>query len=923
MLSGRTRERRVLADLLEGARASRGGALRLVGEAGIGKTALLEDLVASAGDLLVVSVSGIEAERELPFAAVHQLLSPFLDRLAALPERQREAVRTAFGLGAGSVPEVFNVALGVLRLVRELAADRPVLVVVDDEQWLDRASVRVLGFLARRVGADRVAVVFAARVSAGEAAGIPELTVRGLSHRESGALFDASLTGRLDPSIRQQVLSEARGNPLALVELPRGVTPSELAGGFALPGALPLSHRIEATYRRRLERLPPPARRWLLLAAADPVGAPATLWAAAGCSGLGPDAADRAVASGLVSIGTRVSFCHPLARSAVYLAAGVEERRRAHAVLAHVTDADLDPDRRAWHRSQAVIAPADDVADELHAAADRAQDRGGAAAAAAFLERSATLSSRTEVRSRRMLAAAMAHRDAGSLDRASELLDAAAGAPGDDVHRGRISWVRGQIAMHRHQCDEAVTHLVQAAALLSAESPVEARRVSLEAVHAAMWAGGAGGHVLRDIAAGSPRPEPGVVEDPRADIVDLTLAALRTRIVDGYAAAAPVLRRAVEALEGASLSSTEHRQLLRSFLSLPIEAWDAPAWRAVVRRAVDEARVHGALTALPTALKFFAFHQIHVGDLRGAARTLEESDAVTAATDGRTFRLVHTVLAAWQGDAPRLAELLEELRGAHEIGQASAVYQADAAEAVFLNAAGRFEEALAVASRAFRDDPVPAGPQVVPEIVDAASRTGRVDVLEDIASWLAERELATPGDWVTGVAERVRAFLAADADAEAHHRRSVELLSGVGLGLEHARSLLAYGEWLRRRARRADARRVLEETVALYQGFGVAGFAARARRELDATGRRVVAHGVARPVALTAQETQIAVLAGQGLSNPQIGERLFISRRTVQYHLHKVFAKLDITSREHLGHALADVAHGNEPHGSLGMSRAL
>ncbi|MHA3703911.1 AAA family ATPase, partial [Jatrophihabitans sp. YIM 134969] len=403
-LVGRERELASLAAVVDRARAGDGAALVLVGEAGIGKSALLDAASEAAAGLHVLRVSGIEAERELAFAAVHHLLGEDTDAIDRLPGPQRTAVRTALGLDDGAVTEVFNVALGVVRLVRERAADRPVLVVVDDEQWLDRTSSRAFAFLARRVAGTPVAVVFASRAPSPDLRGVPELVVGGLAPPAAGTVFDAALTGRIDPVVRQQVLHEARGNPLALLELPRGVTPSDLAGGYGLAAVSPLSHRIEATYRRRLERLPEPARRWLTLAAADPVGAPDTLWAAASCSGLGPRAARCAEASGLVALDTRVTFCHPLARSAVYRAAGVEQRREAHRALAEVTDPHVDPDRRAWHLAQAATAPADDVADELERAARRAHDRGGQTAAAAFLERPATLTAARVAGAQRMLA---------------------------------------------------------------------------------------------------------------------------------------------------------------------------------------------------------------------------------------------------------------------------------------------------------------------------------------------------------------------------------------------------------------------------------------------------------------------------------------------------------------------------------------
>jgi hypothetical protein len=381
----------VLDRLLDAVRAGESRALVVRGEPGVGKTALLDYLVEHASGCRVVRATGVQSEMELAYAGVHQLLTPMLDRLQRLPARQRAALRSAFGLGPGSAPDRFLVGLAVLSLLSDVAEEYPLLCLVDDEQWLDRASAQVLGFVARRLAAESVGLVFAARVPGDELAGLPELVVEGLQEGDARELLEAALTGPLDARVRDRIVAEARGNPLALVELPRGVPPAELAGGFALPDAMPLSGRIEESFRRRLDALPADTGRLLQLAAADPIGDPVLVWRAAGRLGIRAEAATPAAEAGLLEVGARVRFRHPLVRSAAYRSASLQQRQDVHRVLAEVTDPKIDPDRRAWHRAQAAPGPDENVASELERSAGRAQARGGLAAAAAFLERAAML----------------------------------------------------------------------------------------------------------------------------------------------------------------------------------------------------------------------------------------------------------------------------------------------------------------------------------------------------------------------------------------------------------------------------------------------------------------------------------------------------------------------------------------------------
>ena len=384
-LRGRRRERDALDRLLTDVRAGQSRVLVVRGEAGIGKTALVDHLAARAAGCRVARAAGVESEMELAYAGVHQLCAPLVDRLPRLPGPQREALATALGLSGGAAPDRFLVGLAVLGLLSDAAAERPLVCLVDDAQWLDRASAQALAFVARRLLAESVALVFAVRepIDGQDLAGLPPLAVGGLDDADARALLDSAMPGRLDERVRERVVAEARGNPLALLELPRGLTVAEMAGGFALPDAGPMASRIEQSFVRQLHSLPDETRRLLLTAAAEPVGDVPLLWRAAERLGIGPDAAAPAAAAGLIELGPRVRFRHPLVRSAAYRSAEPPDRRAVHRALADATDADTDPDRRAWHRAHAATGPDEAVACELEHSSDRARGRADAHSGAA------------------------------------------------------------------------------------------------------------------------------------------------------------------------------------------------------------------------------------------------------------------------------------------------------------------------------------------------------------------------------------------------------------------------------------------------------------------------------------------------------------------------------------------------------------
>jgi DNA-binding CsgD family transcriptional regulator len=905
-LLGRRSESEALDRLLGAVRAGQSRALVVRGDPGAGKTALLDYLVEHASGCRVARVAGVQSEMELAFAGVHQLLAPMLDHLERLPGPQRAALATAFGLSPGSAPDRFLVGLAVLSLLSEVADERPLVCVVDDEQWLDRASAQVLAFVARRLVAESVALVFAARVPSDEVAGLPELLVEGLGEGDARALLEGVVTGPLDPGVRDQLVSEARGNPLALLELPRGVTPAELAGGFGLPSVVPLAGRIEESFRRRLDALPADTCALLLVAAADPVGDPLLVWRAAGRLGIGTEAATPAADAGLLEVGARVRFRHPLVRSAVYRSASVQERRDVHGALAEVTDPEVDPDRRAWHRAQATPGPDEDVAAELERSAGRAQARGGLAAAAAFLERAAMLTPDPARRGQRLLAAARAKRDAGALEAALGLLVAVEAGPLDALRTAEVEHLRGQIAFDQRRVGDAARLLLSTAKRLEPLDAGLARETHLEALGTAIWAGSADGSGGVGEAAEAARAAPPGPDPPR--VVDVLLDAFALRLTEGYAAAAPLLTRALKLVLALDVASGEAGRWLwltgrRAGAIIALELWDYESWHALVARQTQVARDTGALVQLQLALNILAWTHLVAGELTAAAQLFEEDRLIAEATGNPPIAYNEMLLAAWRGREAQALELIEATLQAPTAGGLG-VISASYASSVLNNGLGRYDAARDAAWRAFERDPVAHGPFLVPELAEAASRTGDLALVRAALGWLSERTRVTSSEWALGIEARVHALLSGGNTAERRYRESIARLGRTRLRAELARSHLLYGEWLRRENRRLDAREQLRTAHEMFAAMGAEAFAGRARRELLATGETVRKRTVETRGELTAQEAQIARLARDGLSNPEIGTRLFISVRTVQYHLHKVFTKLDIRSRSQLDRVL-------------------
>jgi DNA-binding CsgD family transcriptional regulator len=916
-LRGRRRECDLLDRLVNTVRGGESRVLVVRGEPGVGKTALLDYLVEHASGCRVARVAGVQSEMELAFAGLHQLCAPMLGRLQRLPAPQRAELRTAFGLGPGSSPDRFLVGLATLSLLADVAEEDPLVCLVDDAQWLDHASAQVLGFVARRLVAESVGLVFAARVPGDELAGLPELVVEGLQEADARTLLEAVLTGPLDARVFDRLVAEAGGNPLALLELPRGLTPAELAGGFALPDAMPLSGRIEESFRRRLDALPADTRVLVLVAAADPVGDPVLVWRAAGRLGIRAEAATPAAEAGLLEFGARVRFRHPLVRSAAYRSASLEERQEVHGALAQATGPAVNPDRRAWHRAQAAPGPDEDVAAELERSASQAQARGGLAAAAAFLERAAILTPEPARRAQRLLAAARAKRATGALDAALELLVAIEAGPHDALRTAEAEHLRGLIAFVQRRASDGAQLLLSAARRLEPLDVALSRETYLDALGTAIWAGdldSPGGLLAAAEAARFAPPGP---EPPRP--VDVLLDALALRLTEGYAPAAPLLTRALElglTLDVANDEVDRWRWLAsgRGSAIVALELWDAESAHAMAAVQAQFARDTGAPVYLQFALNSLATTHLLAGELTTAARLIEEDRLIAEVTGNPPVGYAAMALAAWQGQEAPASELIEATsRAATARGLGRMVNFAAYASSVLYNGLGRHDLARDAAWQAFVRDELGYGPLVVAELAEAAARTGDEALVRTALDWLSERTRVTPSEWALGIEARVLALLSDGDAAEHRYRESIAHLRRTPVRVELARAHLLYGEWLRRERRRLDAREQLHRAHDLLATMGIGAFAERARRELEATGKTARKRTIETRGELTAQEAVIARLARDGLSNPEIGSRLFISARTVQYHLHKIFAKLAIGSRGQLERALPSDRATNRP----------
>jgi DNA-binding CsgD family transcriptional regulator len=903
-LLGRERERTALDRLVESARDGYGGALVVHGEPGVGKTALLDDSVEKATTLRIVRSAGVEGEMELPFAAVQQLCAPILAVGERLPPPQRDALDIAFGLSPGPVPNPFLVALAVLGLLSEAARERGLFCVIDDAHWLDRASAQALGFAARRLAVERIAIVFAAREMGQALRGLPEVHVEPLGHRDARALLESVLPAPLDDQVLERLIVETRGNPLALMELPRGLTSSQLAGGFGVLAAAPMHAGIEESFQRRVAALPRDARLLVLIAASEPTGDAALLWRAAERLGIPESAAFAAESNGLIAFQPRVAFRHPLVRSAVYRAAGAVERTEVHQALAEATDPDTDPDRRAWHRAQAAVMPDEDVAADLERSAARAQARGGFAAAAAFLERSAALTVEPARRAGRALAAGQAKHQAGATDDAVALLDQAEVGPLDGFQQAEAEVLRARIAFATNRGSDAPPLLLAAARRLERLDVPLARETYLDALTAALFTGRLAAAVDTRQVAGAALAAP-PASDPRP--VDLLLDGLATLIAHGPAAGTPRLRDALAAFARRDMERTEALRWRWLAGRAAGFIWEYEGWDKLTDHHIRAAREAGLLAELPLALNTRVGVHLFAGETKAAAALVDEAEALARATGDGIAPLYGAVsLAAHRGREDELTRLVRA--GTEDFvarGEGLGVTAMNWLTAVLNNSLGRYDEAFGAAAEATR---IPGeiwfSTYATVELIEAACRSGRPEEGAEALESLSASTSASATPWALGVEARSRALLAQGAAAEPLYREAIERLQPTHLRLDLARGHLLYGEWLRREARRIDARNELRAAYELFTDFGMEAFAERSRIELEATGEHARKRTSATLDQLTAQEAQISRLAADGNTNREIAAHLFISPSTVEYHLRKAFRKLDVTSRTQLAKRL-------------------
>jgi DNA-binding CsgD family transcriptional regulator/tetratricopeptide (TPR) repeat protein len=907
VLLDRSAECRALDALLADVRGGQSGVLVIRGEPGVGKTALMRHCAAKAEGFRCAQLSGVESEMELPLAALHQLCAPLLGDLDALPPPQQGALRVAFGLAAGAPPDAFLVGLATLSLLAEAAASGPFLCLVDDAQWLDGASAQALGFAARRLLAESVAFVFAIRdePKIHALAGLPELALGGLPERFAHDLLRTVIPGRLDDGLRDRVIAESRGNPLALLELPRDLAATELPVRGARAPAQPLSGRIEGSFLRRLERLPAETRRLLLIAAAEPVGDSVVLWRAAERLGIDLEAASSDT-DGVLTIGERVAFLHPLVRSAVYRSAAAPERRAVHLALAEATDRQIDPDRRAWHLAAAAPASDEDVASELERSAARAQTRGGLAAAAAFLRRSTELTRDPARRTQRALAAAQASLHAGEFEAALTMVSTArAGAVGEHA-AAQADLLRAQVTFAAGLGTAAPPLLLEAARRLEPLDPDRARETYLEGIGAAMLAGPDAAPLLLEIAHGA-RALPARPGEPRA--VDLLLEGLALLVTEGHAAAAATLFRATDAFLGGGASLEDSLRWGWAATSPSDALWEDRRMRDVCERQIRLTREVGALAALPLSLVAYASFTARAGSFAEVASLAAQAEAIADATGMRMAPYAALMLrAAVAGDEAELDALVRiTVEGASATGHGIAVTVTHWVTAVLYNGLGRYEQAQHAAERAAETPgDLFAAVWALPELIEAAVHRGETERAHEALARLERTTQGAGTDFGVGVEARSRALLSHGERADALYREAIERLGRTLMRSELARAHLVHGEWLRREGRRKDGRGALRTAHEQFTGMGMGAFAQRASRELLATGARVRSRTVDSRDELTPQETEIARLARDGLSNPEIGSRLFLSPRTVEWHLRKVFTKLDIVSRQQLAITLPE-----------------
>lgn len=911
-LIGRRDEQRVLAELLAGVRQSRSGALVIRGEAGIGKTALVTSALAQGPELRTIAISGAESEMELAYAGVQQLCAPLLGFLDRLPVPQRKALQVALGLRedpTGAAPDRLFVGLALLTLLGEAGSQRPVVCIVDDAQWVDAASLNALALVARRILADPVVIIFAARDQGvqRELAGLPELELQGLDEADARAMLSAMVPGRIDEHVRENILAESGGNPLALLELHKALKPAELAGGYGLTAASSRVSRIVSSFERRLNELPSQTTRLLLIAAAEPAGRSDWLWAAAERLGVDRSAAEPAEQAGLISIDQGIRFRHPLIRSAVYRGAAVSERRRVHAALAESIDGSAVDDHRAWHRAHAAPKPDEQLAVDLLHSSLRASARGGVAAAAAFLAYAADLTPDSATRALRRLDAASAKLDAGAPAAASELMVAAAADSDAEIVRARIALLRAKLAFAINRGRDAPPLLVTAAEQLRGLDPALASETYLEALMASLIVGRLATDQDNSARAVAETARTASATTGSSRAVDLMLDGLIVRLTDGPVAATPLLTRALSVFLREDEAGTADPRWHDISHRVSLDLFDWVASNRLAAHQVEQLRAAGESTVLPAVLYQSAGLRITCGRFDEAAALIEEAEVLVAATGAPPLSSIRCYLAAYRGQEKLCRKLANSaIDEATARGEGAEVTVALYSKAVLHNGLGQYPEALEACRSLARFDDVGVSGYVLVEMIEAATRCGQQQIAAEALERFNERASASPTETALGLAHRSAALVKGDSlSAETEYLSAITHLES-SVVVQLARAHLVYGEWLRRVRRKRDARLQLRTAYDMFTEMGVGGFAERARRELKVAGDTVHAQSTSTVVMLTAQEGLIARLARDGYTSAEIAGQLFLSPRTVEWHLGRIFAKLGVTSRRELRNAAFD-----------------
>jgi len=903
LLVGRDREQRVLDDMLRMARDGQGVALVIEGDPGIGKTALLDALADRATGFIVLRAVGTETEMAIDYAVLHQLIHPRMELVDRLPQVQRAALRVALGLESGPAPDEFMVGLGVLGILGEATAEHPMLCIIDDAHLVDHASLFACGFVARRLQAERAAVCFGCRRAdeLPEVAGIEVLRIGPLDPEASRQLLDEHVPGPLDPAVRERLLNELRGNPLALRELPYGLTVEQISGGFGLPTTATLTGAIEDSYRRRVRQLPEQTRRLLLLAACDATGDAPLFRAAARSLGLDPADTAPAERARLVEVDEHhVAFLHPIIRVVCYRDAPVSERQRAHRALAAAMDESRAPERRAWQLARAADGPDDQLADLLEQTAGRAERRGGVAAGAAFMERAAQLTVDPRKRALRMIAAARDKLEVGAVDASAAILADLDPAPLTEEERPRLRLLKAEVEGFRTNTCDVVRDLLGVGAGLAKHDAYLSRETYLEALEANTYAESFSDMSSAQVAAQCAHAP--AVEHPRG--IDLLLDGLVTRFLEGPSRAAPLLEAAV-----AAMAPTADLRWVSLGIRAAIDAWDAEGAALLAEAAERTGRSTARLRSLPLALNYLAIIRgARDGRLRYAEEMIDEAERISAAMGLEPWYYGRLMLTASRGDADVFASVAaraDELARQQKDG--SLIAYCMTCEAVLRVGLADYRRALTVALPVAAEDGL-GHSAVLPELIEAAVRVGDMAAARHGVAQLAPCLEGRRGAYAAGIWARSRALVAEDGEAAALYEQAIEALGQGPTRWHLARAELLYGEWLRRRGERAAAREQLRAAYERFAEAGGRGFAERAYGELAATGEHARRRTPEARDQLTPQELRIARLARDGTSNPDIAAQLFISRSTVEYHLHKVYVKLAIGSRAELAAALVDDA---------------